>query len=274
MAEENRPTGTVATKGIELLTHDTPNGYKASVLLEELHDAYGINYTWQGIDISKGIQKEPWFVALNPNGRIPVIVDHDRNGLAVFEGVAILNYLVRRFDKDFRFSFNPETELDQVAIAESWMAWQHGGLGPMQGQGNHFLHVALNKKQYYSAQRYVGETERLYGILDTRLADRDYVAGAGRGKYSIADMAIVGWASIMKISGADDSKFPNVAAWVARCRARPATARGFQIPKDTPYRDSNTEERLKDPEAAKHDKEWKEFLAEAQEKFNYKYTSP
>ncbi|CAK7226113.1 Glutathione S-transferase 2 [Sporothrix bragantina] len=273
MAEENRPTGTIATEGIELLTLSTPNGYKVSVLLEELRDAYGIDYTWQLIDISKNIQKEPWFIALNPNGRIPVIVDHDRNDLAVFEGSAILNYLVRRFDKDFKFSFNPETEPDQVAIAESWVAWQHGGLGPMQGQANHFLRFALDKQSHYAVQRYVGETERLYGILNTRLADRDFIAGPGRGKYSIADMAAIGWASGLQFAGADASKFPNVTAWVARCHARPATARGFTIPKPAFYADASREERLADPEAAKKEKASLDFLAEAQKQFNYKYTS-
>ncbi|KIH87249.1 glutathione S-transferase [Sporothrix brasiliensis 5110] len=274
MADVPRPTGTIATKGIELFTLNTPNGYKESVLLEELKDAYGIDYTWQLIDISKNIQKEPWFTALNPNGRIPVIVDHDRNDLAVFEGAAILNYLVARFDKDHKFSFDPATEPDQVAIAESWIAWQHGGLGPMQGQANHFLRYALDKQSHYAVQRYVGETERLYGVLNTRLADRDFIAGAGRGKYSIADIAAIGWASGMQFAGVDVAKFPNVVAWVQRVHARPATARGFTIPKVGAYTDAYRETRLQDPEAAKKEEASLAFLADAQKQFNYKYTSP
>lgn len=274
MADAPRPTGTIATNGIELLTLSTPNGYKVSVLLEELKAAYGIDYTWQLIDISQNIQKEPWFVALNPNGRIPVIVDHDRNDLAVFEGAAILNYLVARFDKDRLFSFDPATEPDQVAIAESWIAWQHGGLGPMQGQANHFLRYALDKQSHYAVQRYVGETERLYGVLNARLADRDFIAGKGRGKYSIADMAAIGWASGLQFAGADASKFPHVTAWVKRCHDRPATARGFTIPKEAFYADAFREQRLADPEAKKKEDASQAFLAEAQKQFNYKFTTP
>ena len=124
-----RPSGLIATKGIELLTWNTPNGYKASVLLEELKEAYGTQYTWQGVDISKNIQKEPWFLAVNPNGRIPAIVDHDNGDLAVFEGNAILGYLARRYDKDLRFSFAVDDP--DYTRAESWIGWQHGGIGPM-----------------------------------------------------------------------------------------------------------------------------------------------
>jgi glutathione S-transferase len=123
------PTGLIANKGIELLTWPTPNGYKASILLEELKDAYGLEYTWQAINISKDIQKEPWFIAINPNGRIPAIVDHDNGGLAVFEGIAILGYLARRYDTENRFSFAVDD--DDYTRAEAWIGWQHGGLGPM-----------------------------------------------------------------------------------------------------------------------------------------------
>ena len=266
MADE-RPTGLKASSGIELLTLNTPNGYKASILLEELKNAYGTQYTWQSIDISKGIQKEPWFTALNPNGRIPVIVDHDRNKLAVFEGAAILNYLVRRFDTDHTFSFDPATEPDQVAIAESWIAWQHGGVGPMQGQANHFVHFAADKQDFYAAQRYVGETERLYGILNTHLADRDFVAGTGRGKYSIADISILGWAQALHFSGADTSHFPHVLTWLDRCTARPATARGLAVPKPAFYANP-------DAEFLEKFKLRLEFVEEAKKKFDYKFQTP
>ena len=124
-----RPTGLIATKGIELLTWATPNGFKASVLLEELKEAYGLDYTSQGINIGQNIQKEPWFIAVNPNGRIPAIVDHDNNDLAVFEGNAILSYLTRKYDTDKKFSFSVDD--DDYTRAESWIGWQHGGLGPM-----------------------------------------------------------------------------------------------------------------------------------------------
>jgi glutathione S-transferase len=125
----SRPTGLIASKGIELLTWGTPNGLKAQILLEELRDAYGKDYTIQGIDISKKIQKEPWFTTLNPNNRIPVLVDHDNNDLAIFEGNAILSYLTRKYDPEYQFSFKIDD--DDYTRAESWIGWQHGGIGPM-----------------------------------------------------------------------------------------------------------------------------------------------
>ncbi|KAF7545995.1 hypothetical protein G7046_g9437 [Stylonectria norvegica] len=124
----SRPTGLIATKGIELLTFSTPNGYKASVLLEELKEAYGLQYTVQSIHIGQDIQKEPWFVAVNPNGRIPAIVDHDNKGLAVFEGNAILSYLTRKYDPEHRFSFAGDD--DDYTRAEAWIGWQHGKAKP------------------------------------------------------------------------------------------------------------------------------------------------
>lgn len=133
----------------------------------------------------ENIQKEPWFTKLNPNGRIPVIVDHDRNSFPVFEGSAILAYLTRHYDPDHKFNF---TDPDDFSTAEQWVAWQHGGLGPMQGQANHFYRLAKERIPY-PTQRYVGETERLYGILDARLNGRDFIAGPGKGVYSVADIA-------------------------------------------------------------------------------------
>jgi glutathione S-transferase len=127
MSEE--PTGLIATSGIELLTAGTPNGVKASVLLEELKAAYGLEYTFQAINIMKNTQKQPWYTALNPNGRIPTIVDHDRNGFAVFEGIAILLYLTRHYDPEHKFSFPVDS--DEYSEVEQWIGWQHGGLGPM-----------------------------------------------------------------------------------------------------------------------------------------------
>lgn len=142
----SRPNGLIANKGIELLTWGTPNGFKASVLLEELKDAYGLEYVSQGINISQNIQKEPWFTAVNPNGRIPAIVDHDNGGLAVFEGNAILSYLTRKYDPDNKFSFDLAD--DDYTRAESWIGWQHGGVGPMYvytyEDGIHRTHISLS----------------------------------------------------------------------------------------------------------------------------------
>jgi glutathione S-transferase len=112
------------------MTPATPNGHKASILLEELKEAYGLEYTYQAIDISTGVQKEPWFTAINPNGRIPAIVDHDHaGGFPVFEGNAILSYLTRKYDPKNLFSFAVDD--DDYTRAEAWIGWQHGGVGPM-----------------------------------------------------------------------------------------------------------------------------------------------
>jgi glutathione S-transferase len=120
----SRPTGLIATSGIELLTFGTPNGHKISIFLEELKEAYGKQYTVQSVHIGENVQKEPWYTKFSPNGRIPAIVDHDRNDFSVFEGAAILAYLARHYDPKHEFSF----EGDDLSRCEQWIAWQHGGL--------------------------------------------------------------------------------------------------------------------------------------------------
>lgn len=134
-SEHAEPTGPIATAGLELFTLGTPNGYKASIALEELREAYGDklpHITYQTINIMKNTQKEPWFTAICPNGRIPALLDHDRGtdgGFPVFEGLAILSYLAKHYDPDHVISFPYES--DDYSVAEQWIAWQHGGLGPM-----------------------------------------------------------------------------------------------------------------------------------------------
>jgi glutathione S-transferase len=263
----SRPSSLVANKGIELLTGATPNGFKASILLEELKEAYGTDYTVQAIDISTNVQKEPWFTAVNPNGRIPAIVDHDNGGLNVFEGSAILSYLTRRYDPEHRFSFAPDD--NQYTVAEAWIGWQHGGLGPMQGQANHFVRFTKDKIAY-PIQRYVGETERLYGILDARLADRDYVAGEGRGRYSIADIALIGWVAALPFTTISFDQFPNVFAWLRRVWARPAVKRGTNIPKGLPF---DPIEGLTGEFKEKTD-ELRKIVDDAKKEFGYVYKSP
>lgn len=128
----SEPTGPIATSGLELFTLGTPNGYKASILLEELKEAYPDKLpkiTYQTINIMKNTQKEPWFTAICPNGRIPALLDHDRGDFPIFEGLAILSYLTRHYDPEHKLSFPYES--DDYSIAEQWMAWQHGGVGPM-----------------------------------------------------------------------------------------------------------------------------------------------
>ncbi|KAJ2903634.1 hypothetical protein MKZ38_009577 [Zalerion maritima] len=284
---QGEPTGLKATKGIELLTYGTPNGYKASIMLEELKAAYpGFDYTWQSIDISKNTQKEPWFTELCPNGRIPVIIDHDRTGVdgkkvTVWEGIAILGYLGRRYDPDHKFSF--EVGSDEYDEAEVWMGWQHGGVGPMQGQAGHFTLLSPQKIPY-AAQRYVGETERLYGILDKRLSSgRDFVAGSGRGRFSVADMALLGWADAAKIASVDvPGMFPNVQAWLERCFERGGVKKGLEVPRKSPFSlDPEGEEFRMLAEKIPFVKalpermtKSREFVKNAKEEFGYVYASP
>lgn len=265
---DNRPTGLKATKGIELLTWGTPNGVKASIILEELKEAYGKEYTYQGINIMHNVQKEEWFTKLGPNGRIPVIVDHDQGGFAVQEGLAILTYLTRHYDPDHKFSF---TDPLDISRAEQWMAWQHGGLGPMQGQANHFNRFT-KEKIAYGMQRYTGETERLVGILDNHLKDTDYLVG---NKYSIADIASFGWVNILRFSGIDLDAFPNLKAWWERIVARPAVQKGLAIPQKGSFGNDTYLQRLKDDrEFAAQETELKGLIAAAKDKYGYKYSSP
>ncbi|KAH7151772.1 glutathione S-transferase II [Dactylonectria estremocensis] len=265
----SRPTGLLAKKGIELLTWSTPNGYKANILLEELKEAYGLEYSYQAINIGSNVQKEPWFTAVNPNGRIPAIVDHDNNGLAVFEGNAILGYLSRRYDTDNKFSFAVDD--DDYTRAESWIGWQHGGVGPMQGQAGHFALFAKEKIPY-GIQRYVGETERLYGILDARLRDRDYVVGPDRGRYSIADISLLGWVNGSPGLSISLDQFPGIKAWLGRVLARPAVVRGLNIPAAETKRPTALDE--VDDQTKQKRAELKKLVDAAKEQYGYKYSSP
>ncbi|KAF1995993.1 glutathione S-transferase II [Amniculicola lignicola CBS 123094] len=267
MAAE-RPTGLKANKGIELLTWGTPNGVKASIILEELKEAYGKDYTWQPINIGRNIQKEEWFTKLGPNGRIPVIVDHDQGGFAVMEGLAILAYLTRHYDPDHKFSF---TDPLDVSRAEQWMAWQHGGLGPMQGQANHFNRFTKEPIPY-GMQRYTGETERLVGILDSHLKTNTYLVG---NKYSIADIASFGWVNVLRFSGVDLDAFPNLLAWWERINARPAVQKGLSIPQKSGFGNETYAQRLKDDkEFVAKEQELAKAIAAAKEQYGYKYASP
>ncbi|KAL1799624.1 hypothetical protein ACET3X_003661 [Alternaria dauci] len=262
---DQEPTGLKADKGIELFTFSSPNGYKASILLEELKEAYGKEYTWQSINISKNTQKQPWFTKLGPNGRIPVIVDHDQGGFAVQESLAILTYLTRHYDPEHKFSFSDPLDISR---AEQWMAWQQGGLGPMQGQANHFNRFAKERIPY-GMQRYVGETERLAGVLDTALAKSDYLVG---NKYSIADIASFGWINMICIAGVDLDQFPNLKKWWERIHARPAVRRGLEVPNKSPYGNEAYLQKLKDePEFAEQERKVMEQIKAAKEQYGYNH---
>lgn len=200
----------------------TPNGKKITIALEEMDLAYEVHL----VNIGKGEQFRPEFLAISPNNRMPAIVDPegpDGAPVSVFESGAILQYLARKTGR-----FHGETERERIAV-EEWLFWQMGGLGPMAGQAHHFLNYAPTMDPPnvlpYAQDRYRNEVARLYGVLDRRLAGRDYVAGA----YSIADMAIWPWAAGWENQQQDLAKFPNMAAWLERVGARPAVARGAAV---------------------------------------------
>ena len=201
---------------IDLHYWPTPNGHKITLFLEEA----GLEYTIKSVNIGAGEQFQPDFLKIAPNNRMPAIVDHaPADGgapIAIFESGAILLYLA---DKTGRFGgsdVRARTEINQ------WLMWQMGGLGPMLGQNHHFNRYAPEKIPY-AIDRYKKETNRLYGVLDRRLADRAFVAGAD---YSIADMASYPWI-LPEAQGQDMADFPNLARWHAAIETRPATERAY-----------------------------------------------
>ncbi|OBZ69064.1 Disulfide-bond oxidoreductase YfcG, partial [Grifola frondosa] len=197
-----------------LYTAGTPNGHK------ELKALYGLEYDVHAIDISKNTQKEPWFIKLNPNGRIPVLVDRNRANFTVFETAAILLSSSSITTPSWR---SRSTRRRARTII-------HGGIGPMQGQANHFLRFAREDIPY-AKNRYLNETKRLYGVLDIRLTGRDWLAGPERGKYSVADINALPWVSRYDFTGIESlDPWPNVKAWVERGLMRPAVKAGMQIP--------------------------------------------
>lgn len=205
---------------IDLYTWTTPNGRKASILLEEL----GVPYTVYAIDITKDEQFAPDFLKIAPNNRIPAIVDQE-TGIQLFEKGAIMLYLA---DKHKQF----QCEGNEYWRMMEWLMWQMGGLGPMMGQTHHF--VKYNKgKSEYSEQRYSKEARRLYGVLNRRLEGREYIAGEGTGVYSIVDMACWPWVSRFEWQEIDLNDFANVCDWYLRIATRPAVQAGYSIPKFT-----------------------------------------
>jgi glutathione S-transferase/GST-like protein len=210
------------TAPIELWYWPTPNGWKVSIALEEM----GLAYEVKPVNIGRGEQFTPEFQALSPNGRMPAIVDPDGpdgKPLSIFESGAILQYLGNKSGRFYPADPRTRAEVDQ------WLFWQVGGRGPMAGQTHHFLQAApaLIKEQRqiaFGVRRYTDETTRLYGVLDRRLADRDYLAG----DYSIADMAAWPWI-LPGHQGQDLSDFPHLKAWMERVGARPAVVKGRAV---------------------------------------------
>lgn len=205
------------TKPIELYYWPTPNGWKITIMLEELGVPYEVKY----VNIGKGEQFEPSFLAIAPNNRMPAIVDPegpDGKPISAFESGAILQYLGRKFGK-----FYPADERQRVDV-DQWLFWQMGGLGPMAGQAHHFRKYAPETVPY-AIERYTNEVNRLYGVMNRRLADRDFLAG----DYSIADMASVGWVKPYKDQGQDLEHFPNLKRWFETVMARPAVERAIVV---------------------------------------------
>lgn len=201
---------------IELFYWTTPNGHKITILLEEA----GIPYRITPINIGRGDQFDPAFLAISPNNRIPAIIDHDPAGggapVPVFESGAILQYLAEKTGKFLSTETRARVEVLQ------WLNWQMGGLGPMLGQNHHFSQYAPEPIPY-AIKRYVNETTRLYRVLDTRLADREFVAG----DYSIADMASHPWIKHYELQGQDLADTPNLERWFHAMNARPAVQRAY-----------------------------------------------
>ncbi len=207
---------------IDFYTWGTPNGRKVSIMLEET----GLPYQAFPIDISKDEQFAPDFLAVNPNNKIPAIVDHappagyGDKPYAVFESGAILIYLAEKSGQ-----FLPKDAAARMRALQ-WLMWQMGGFGPMLGQTHHFLRFAKEKVPY-AIDRFTTETARLYGVLNGHLAKHDYLAGSD---YSIADMAAYPWAMRHEWQGVDLAKYPAVRRWMDAIGARPAVKRGFEVP--------------------------------------------
>ena len=203
---------------IQLFAFDTPNGRKISVALEEM----GLPYVVHVVDITKGEQNDPAFVAISPNRKIPAIVDTDGPGgkpISVFESGAILLYLSQKTGK-----FWPRDLAAQVPVLE-WLMFQMGGFGPVPGQVHHFIALENELERRYGLQRYMAETRRLYGVMNERLATREYFAN----DLSIADFAILGWVWRHPRHQVDLADFPNVKRWYETLMVRPGVARGFAV---------------------------------------------
>ena len=200
---------------ITLYTSPTPNGWKVSIALEELAVPYAVH----AIDLGRQDQKQPWFLAINPNGRIPAIVDHDAEDFALFESGAILLYLAEQAG-----ALLPTDRKGRSRVIQ-WLMFQMGGVGPMMGQANVFFRYAPEKIPF-AIERYQRESRRLFEVLDRQLANHEYLAG----DYSIADIANWSWVHAHAWGGMSVDGLPSLQRWLAAIAARPAVIRGKQVP--------------------------------------------
>ncbi|KKK20269.1 hypothetical protein AOCH_006451, partial [Aspergillus ochraceoroseus] len=229
---------------ITLYTAQTPNGIKISIALEEL----GLPYKVEKIDISKNTQKEPWFLEINPNGRIPAITDTFTDGqtIRLFESGSILTYLADQYDKDYKISFPRGTR--EYYEMTSWLYFQNAGVGPMQGQANHFSRYAPERIEY-GVTRYVNETRRLYSVLDQHLATSK--SGFLVGDHvSIADISHWGWVAAAGWAGIDIAEFPHLKAWEDRLAAREGVEKGRHVPSPHTIKDLMKDQKKVDEYAA------------------------
>lgn len=201
---------------ISLYTAATPNGWKASIALEEL----ALPYETRALDLMQGDQKDAAYLAINPNGRIPAIVDHDEDDFAVFESGAVLMYLAEKTGRLL------PTERKARSRVIQWLMFQMGGVGPMMGQANVFFRYTPEKIPY-AIERYQRESRRLFEVLDGQLAEREWLAG----DYSIADIANYAWVHTYSWSGVSVEGLPHLKAWLERIRHRPAVQRGLAVPR-------------------------------------------
>ncbi len=214
---------------IDLYFAPTPNGWKPAILLEEL----GVDYTLKFLNLTKGEQFSDAFRAINPNAKMPAIVDHTAEGgpQAVWESGAILMYLARKFD---RFWPTGGARIDWDVT--QWMLWQTGNQGPMMGQLSHFANYAPEEHRGYGFKRYKGESERALAVLERRLEDRRFIMGED---YSIVDMQCFPWVFLSKRLGAPLDPFPHVAEWRERIKARPAVKRAIDLGKTASHHGEN-----------------------------------
>jgi len=206
-------------KPFTLLTAGTPNGWKPSITLEELNLPYEV----KSVSLSKNEQKEEWFTKINPNGRIPALIDHQEGDLSMFESGAIMWYLATKYDPEHKLW--PKDLKGQVETM-SWLMFQMGGIGPMQGQANHFVRYAPEKIEY-GINRYTNETKRLYKVVDKHLEGKEWLAG---GQYTIADIANFSWIFAGPYAGVEHEGLPNLQAWLKRIESRPAVQKGLNVP--------------------------------------------
>ncbi|KIJ50054.1 hypothetical protein M422DRAFT_27466 [Sphaerobolus stellatus SS14] len=223
---------------ITLYSYPTPNGVCVSIFLEALKSVYPDNADLNSYEVVKmsirdadigqvhNQVKSPWFLEINPNGRIPTITV---NGFNVFETSAIILYLAQVYDTKKLFSYDPVNEAKEYSEMLQWIFFAHGGIGPMQGQANHFNFAAPEKIEY-AQKRYVNETRRLYSVLETHLkaGDKEFIMG---NKFTLADIKTFPWVRRCSALGIDlATEFPIVKAWVDRIEARPDVQRGLKIP--------------------------------------------